>query len=92
MLQCRCILFIQTDVFKVEAADLGKIYKIRIRHDNSGFSPAWYLEYIDVIDTADNDNYKFHCERWLAKNKDDMKTERTFYVKVRKYLLVCIKS
>ncbi|KAL4225451.1 Lipoxygenase y domain-containing protein 1 [Mactra antiquata] len=71
----------QTDVFKVEAADLGKVYKIRIRHDNSGFSPAWYLEYIEVIDNADNDTYKFHCERWLAKNKDDMKTERSFYVK-----------
>lgn len=71
----------QIDVFKIEAADLGRIYKLRIRHDNSGFSPAWYLDYVEVIDGSDNEIYMFHCERWLAKNKDDMKIERTFYVK-----------
>ncbi|XP_053384453.1 lipoxygenase homology domain-containing protein 1-like isoform X6 [Mercenaria mercenaria] len=71
----------QIDVFKLEAADLGRIYKIRIRHDNSGFSPAWYLDHVEIVDSSDNDTYMFHCERWLAKNKDDMKIERSFYVK-----------
>ena len=69
-------------MFKLEAADLGNVYKIRIRHDNSGFSPAWYVDYVEVIDNSDNQKYMFHCERWLAKNKDDMKIERSFYVKV----------
>ena len=65
----------------MEAVDLGKIFKIKIRHDNSMFSPAWFLERVEVSDTADGDNYIFHCERWLAKNKDDGKIERSFYVK-----------
>ncbi|XP_052229243.1 lipoxygenase homology domain-containing protein 1-like isoform X2 [Dreissena polymorpha] len=72
----------QEDVFKIEAADLGKIYKIRVRHDNSGFSPAWYLEKVEIIDDKDpRQQFLFYCERWLAKNKDDMKIERSFYVK-----------
>ncbi|WAR01120.1 LOXH1-like protein, partial [Mya arenaria] len=71
----------EMDVIKLEAANLGNIYKIRIRHDNSGFSPAWYLDNIEIIDGSDNQRYVFHCERWLAKNKDDMKIERSFYVK-----------
>ncbi|KAL3842214.1 hypothetical protein ACJMK2_020253, partial [Sinanodonta woodiana] len=69
------------DVFKIEAADLGNLFKIRIRHDNSMISPAWYLDYVEVIDTTSNQSYMFHCERWLAKNKDDGKIERTLYVK-----------
>ena len=70
------------DVFKVEAADLGRVHKIRVRHDNSGFSPSWYLDSIEIIDNSDKERYMFHCERWLAKNKDDAKIERSFYVKV----------
>ena len=78
----RVIFYFQVDVFKIEAADLGRIYKIHIRHDNSGFSPAWYLQYIEIVDNSENEKYMFHCERWLAKNKDDSKIERSFYVKV----------
>ena len=78
---CNFIVF-QTDVFKLEAVDLGKIYKMRIRHDNSLLNPAWYLEYVEVIDGTTNEKFMFHCERWLAKNKDDCKIERSFYVKV----------
>ena len=74
--------FFQTDVFKLEAVDLGKVYKIRIRHDNSMLNPSWYLEYVEVIDNTTNEKFMFHCERWLAKNKDDCKIERSFYVKV----------
>lgn len=69
--------------------DLGNIYKIKIRHDNSMFNPAWYLDYVEIIDTADrNQKYMFHCERWLAKNKDDKKIQRSVYVKVSVVLKV----
>ncbi|XP_059150632.1 lipoxygenase homology domain-containing protein 1-like isoform X2 [Physella acuta] len=69
----------QMDRFIVEAVDLGNLYKIKIRHDNSMISPAWFLDRVEVIDGKDK--YVFHCERWLAKNKDDGKIERTLYVK-----------
>ncbi|ESO97796.1 hypothetical protein LOTGIDRAFT_208950 [Lottia gigantea] len=72
----------QTDVFKLEAVDLGKVYKIKIRHDNSLLNPSWFLDRIEVLDPEDNETFIFHCERWLAKNKDDGKIERTLYVKM----------
>ncbi|KAL5006870.1 hypothetical protein ScPMuIL_015676 [Solemya velum] len=71
----------QVDVFQLEAVDLGKVFKIKVRHDNSMISPAWYLDTVEVIDTSDNEKFTFHCERWLAKNKDDGKIERSFYIK-----------
>lgn len=45
-------------------------------------SPAWYLDKVEVVDTMDRDTYEFFCERWLAKNKDDCKIERSLYAKV----------
>lgn len=69
------------DRFFIEAADLGSIYKIKIRHDNSMLNPAWYLDRVEITDPEANQKYIFHCERWLAKNKEDGKIERSLYVK-----------
>lgn len=74
--------FFQTDTFALEAADLGKLFKVKIRHDNSSFSPDWYLDRVEVTDPEMGDEYTFHCERWLGKKKDDGKIERSLYVKV----------
>ncbi|XP_012940880.1 lipoxygenase homology domain-containing protein 1 [Aplysia californica] len=67
------------DRFVLEAVDLGNLYKVKIRHDNSMFNPAWYLDRVEVSDGRDKS--VFHCERWLAKNKDDGKIERSLYIK-----------
>ena len=77
----------QVDVFVVEAVDLGKVFKVKIRHDNSMFGPAWFLDKVEVIDPVDNETFTFYCERWLAKNKEDCKIERSLYVKVNKICL-----
>ncbi|XP_076450682.1 LOW QUALITY PROTEIN: lipoxygenase homology domain-containing protein 1-like [Babylonia areolata] len=69
------------DRFVLEAVDLGSLYKVKIRHDNSLFSPAWYLDRVEVTDNVDKQKYLFHCERWLGKNKEDGKIERSLYVK-----------
>jgi hypothetical protein len=68
------------DRFKVECADLGNIFKLKIRHDNSGISPDWLLDRVEVKD--DIKTYMFHCEQWLAKGKGDSKLERTLIEKV----------
>ncbi|XP_030851151.1 lipoxygenase homology domain-containing protein 1 isoform X3 [Strongylocentrotus purpuratus] len=68
------------DKFTIEAVDLGKPFKVKVRHDNSGFNAAWFLDRVEVVDD-DNDTYHFHCERWLSKKKDDGKLERSLYVK-----------
>ena len=34
----------KTDTFVIKCFELGKLSKIRIGHDNSGFGPAWFLD------------------------------------------------
>lgn len=38
----------QTDVFKIEADDVGPLYKLRIGHDNKGASSGWFLESVHI--------------------------------------------
>jgi lipoxygenase homology domain-containing protein 1 len=61
---------------------LGKLFKVKIRHDDSNFSSDWFLDRVEVIDPDNPEPYMFHCERWLAKKKDDRKLERNIFVKV----------
>jgi hypothetical protein len=74
-----------TDRSRIECVDLGNIFKLKIRHDNSGISPDWFLSKVEVIDNIKT--YVFYCEQWLSKGKDG-KLERTLYEKVcRRYLI-----
>ena len=74
---------VQTDRFSLEAVDLGKLFKVKIRHDDANLSSDWFLDRVEVRDPDDDvEPYVFHCERWLAKKKDDGKLERSLYVKV----------
>jgi len=57
--------------FKIENMDLGELYCINIRHDNSGKKPGWFLEYITI-----SDRWTFPCHRWLATDEDDMRISR----------------
>lgn len=34
-------------------------------------APGWHLDYIDVKDESMAQTFRFPCDRWLAKNKDD---------------------
>ncbi|NXF11356.1 LOXH1 protein, partial [Smithornis capensis] len=69
----------QEDTFTIQAVDLGILYKIKIRHDNSMFSPDWFLEKVEILDETTEELFIFMCERWLSKKKEDKKIERTFY-------------
>ncbi|RDD42008.1 Lipoxygenase homology domain-containing protein 1 [Trichoplax sp. H2] len=73
----------QEDIFHIEAADLGRLFKVKIRHDNTGslFSPAWFLNRIEIVDDENEETTAFPCERWLAKKKDDGKIDRTLFIK-----------
>nr|XP_021324886.1 lipoxygenase homology domain-containing protein 1-like [Danio rerio] len=37
-----------TEIFRIEALDVGRVYKIRIGHDGSGIGAGWFLEKVDV--------------------------------------------
>ncbi|KAG8545266.1 hypothetical protein GDO81_021178, partial [Engystomops pustulosus] len=71
----------QMDKFIIEAVDLGTLYKIKIRHDNSMISPDWYLERVEVQNEVTEECYLFLCERWLSTKKEDKRIERILYEK-----------
>ena len=73
---------LQVDKFTIEAVDLGLVFKVKIRHDNSMMGADWYLDQVEVVDMETDEVYMFLCERWLSKKKEDRRIERTFYVKV----------
>lgn len=70
------------DKFTIQAVDLGQVYKIRIRHDNTNIAADWYLDQVEVLDEDSEEVYMFLCERWLSTKKEDKRIERTFFVKV----------
>lgn len=72
----------QVDKFTMEAVDLGQVFKLHVRHDNSLMGADWYLDQVEVLDMETEEVYMFLCERWLSTKKEDKRVERTFYVKV----------
>lgn len=70
------------DRFTIEAVDLGQVFKIQIRHDNTMVGADWYLDQVEVQDEETEEVYMFLCERWLSKKKEDKQIDRFFYVKV----------
>ncbi|XP_055036930.2 lipoxygenase homology domain-containing protein 1 [Misgurnus anguillicaudatus] len=69
------------DTFTLEAVDLGQVFKLRIRHDNSMLSADWYLEQVEVLDQDTEEVFLFLCERWLSRKREDKRIDRVFYVK-----------
>lgn len=70
------------DKFTIEAVDLGQVFKICVRHDNSLVGADWYLDQVEVLDVEMEEVYMFLCERWLSTKKEDKCIDRTFFVKV----------
>uniref|UniRef100_A0A3P9BMX6 Lipoxygenase homology PLAT domains 1 n=1 Tax=Maylandia zebra TaxID=106582 RepID=A0A3P9BMX6_9CICH len=75
----------EVDKFNIEAVDLGQVFKIRVRHNNSMIGADWYLDQVEVLDVETEEVYMFLCERWLSTKKEDKRIDRTFYVKVIPY-------
>uniref|UniRef100_A0A452T4T2 Lipoxygenase homology domains 1 n=1 Tax=Ursus maritimus TaxID=29073 RepID=A0A452T4T2_URSMA len=77
----------QTDTFTIYALDLGALTKIRIRHDNSGSRPGWFLDRIDITDVNNEITYYFPCQRWLAVEEDDGQLSRELLPVDESYVL-----
>uniref|UniRef100_A0A8C4R1V7 PLAT domain-containing protein n=1 Tax=Eptatretus burgeri TaxID=7764 RepID=A0A8C4R1V7_EPTBU len=65
------------DRFSFEAIDIGNLYKINIRHDNSLLGAGWFLERVEV--TVRDDTSVFYCERWLSRRKEEGCIERILH-------------
>jgi hypothetical protein len=60
-----------TDLFGIEAVDLGEIKRARVGHDGSGFGSGWFLDNIVVSAEGTDKQWVFNCGRWLDKGEDD---------------------
>ena len=69
------------DRFQIQTADVGQLFKVKIRHDNSAMiSSDWFLDRIEVKDVG-REKSIFICERWLSKSKEDKLIERNLFEK-----------
>jgi len=75
------------DVFKIEADDVGPIYKVRIGHDGAGMNSGWMLESLMLkrhdklskrsvrssreMASPDVEEVFFLVNRWFDKGEDD---------------------
>ncbi|MFI1162462.1 PLAT/LH2 domain-containing protein [Streptomyces sp. NPDC020801] len=64
------------DMFTHTLKDLGDLYRVRIRHDNSGSRPGWFLDRISIRDEDSDKEWSFPCSRWLATDEDDERIDR----------------
>jgi hypothetical protein len=55
---------------------IAPITKLIVGHDNSGPSPGWFLNRVEVECASVGLKQVFPCDRWLARDEDDGKTER----------------
>jgi PLAT/LH2 domain len=64
------------DTFALHLAELGDLRKVKIRHDNSGLGPGWFLDRVEIRNEDTDDEWTFPCSRWLARDEDDGEIER----------------
>lgn len=71
----------QTDRFLLEMLDMGELLKVRVEHDNSGLSPGWLLERVEVTNTASGVTTIFLCGKWLDTKRADGQLARVLHPK-----------
>lgn len=64
------------DTFTHTLKDLADLYRVRIRHDNSGSRPGWFLDRITIRDEDSDKEWTFPCAKWLATDEDDGRIDR----------------
>jgi hypothetical protein len=64
------------DTFFFQHADVGKIFKIRIGHDDSGMGAAWHCDTVEVVNSSTGDAAFFRVKSWFDKKQGDKKIER----------------
>nr|XP_033818727.1 polycystin-1 isoform X2 [Geotrypetes seraphini] len=59
------------DVFQIATEkNLGSLWKIRIWHDNKGFSPSWYLQHVIIRDLQSSKTHFFLVNDWLSVDRE----------------------
>ncbi|KAJ8339913.1 hypothetical protein SKAU_G00345460 [Synaphobranchus kaupii] len=58
---------------------LGELESIRVRHDNSGKNPDWYLNKVTIQDMQLRKYWHFLCSSWLSSTKGEGVIKKTFH-------------
>ncbi|KAI1889908.1 hypothetical protein AGOR_G00167760 [Albula goreensis] len=58
---------------------LGELESIKLRHDDSGKSPGWYLSKVMIQDMQTRQYWHFLCSTWLSSSKGDGMIKKTFH-------------
>ncbi|EDO31496.1 predicted protein, partial [Nematostella vectensis] len=58
------------------ASPLGSIEYLNVLHDNTGPSPAWFLNKIIIKDTQNDQQWIFMCNDWIAIDKGSGRINR----------------
>ncbi|XP_072838441.2 polycystin-1 [Pogona vitticeps] len=60
------------NIFQVATErSLGRVWKIRIWHDNKGLNPSWYLQHVIVRDLQTSKSYHFLVNDWLSVESEE---------------------
>jgi hypothetical protein len=68
------------DVFTLELQPLGRLARLDIWHDNTGFRPDWFLVKVEVRDNAEDRRWIFPANRWLGKKRRPHSTKASLKV------------
>lgn len=66
----------RTDRFVLEMLDLGELLRVKVEHDGTSPNSGWYLECIEVTNTANSVTTIFYCGKWLHTAKADGQIQR----------------
>ncbi len=73
------------DVFRIVDRNFGRLYGLKVRHDNSLSLSDWFLDRIVVTDQLKKKVYTFVCKKWFSLKKDDRRIERVIREMVRSF-------
>ncbi|CAF0768261.1 unnamed protein product, partial [Didymodactylos carnosus] len=62
--------------FKINGTDVGKPYKLRVRHDNKHSFASWHLDRIEMENMNIKKRYVFRCGKWLSRKEGDKQIVR----------------
>lgn len=67
-----------TTNYTVDAGrNIGAVRQIRLRHDNTGVGPGWFVGRVVVRNNATGEQVTFNINRWFARDEDDGSIDRT---------------
>jgi hypothetical protein len=52
---------------------------VRLWHDNSGQSPAWYITQVHIQDLQSGKRYVFPANSWLSLEMEEGQVQKEFF-------------